>query len=356
MNIKIKIAKNELYIIILTFAILDVITGVLSLIFSTLVWQMLALVITATTLCLSIIYCKKYPQNKKSNAGILVIGSLDFITGMISVLVVVMATQILAVIASGFTFFKAVKIFVQSQKAKKILDTTKPFITKVILKVAPVLGARLVSKCKKIKIKNNKGEYSLMDKLKQFFDSLGKSIRANKVSLAGTVLNGGVWGILGYLVDSIELVAINVWGFNITPIFAIIGFILIECGLHWESFGTFLSRISPKIEAKLATQKAKEEAKAKANEAKAQTIKLAKAQALIAERKAQAEAEAKAQAEKEAKAKLQAEKEAKAKAEQEEIERLAMELEKAEAEAVAEAKVEKAREIISQNVFTPPKS
>ena len=65
MNTKMTSAKNDLYKIILTFAILDVITGVLSLIFSTLVWQMLALVITATTLCLSITYCKKYPQNKK---------------------------------------------------------------------------------------------------------------------------------------------------------------------------------------------------------------------------------------------------------------------------------------------------
>ena len=352
MNTKMTSVKNDLYKIILTFAILDVITGVLSLIFSTLVWQMLALAITVTTLCLSIIYCKKYPQNKKSNAGILVIGSLDFITGMISVLVVVMATQILAVIASGFTFFKAVKIFVQSQKAKKILDTTKPFITKVILKVAPVLGARIVSKYQKFKIKNNKGEELPMNKLKQFFLTLGKSIRANKVSLTETLLNGSIWGALGYLVNSMEAVAVEVFGFNITPFFAIIGFVLVELGFHWESFGTFTSRISPKIEAQLAKKKAKAEAKAQAEAEKAQAEKIAKAQALIAKKKAEAEAEAKAKAKAEQEAKLLAEKEAKAKAEQEEIEKLALELEKAEKQKEIETKIEKA----TTNIFTPPKA
>lgn len=352
MNTKMTSVKNDLYKIILIFAILDVITGVLSLIFSTLVWQMLALVITVTTLCLSIIYCKKYPQNKKSNAGILVIGSLDFITSMISVLVVVMATQIIAVIASGFTFFKAVKIFVQSQKAKRILDTTKPFITKVILKVAPILGARIVSKYQKFKIKNNKGENSPMNKFKQFFIQLGNGIRANKCSLSSTILNGGAWGLLGYLASSIELVAIDVFGINITPFLAIIGFALVELGFHWESFGTFISRISPKIETQLAKKKAKAEAKAQAEAEKAQAEKIAKAQALIAKKKAVAEAEAKAKAKAEQEAKLLAEKEAKAKAEQEEIEKLALELEKAEKQKEIETKIEKA----TTNIFTPPKA
>lgn len=352
MNTKMTSAKNDLYKIILTFAILDVITGVLSLIFSTLVWQMLALVITATTLCLSITYCKKYPQNKKSNAGILVIGSLDFITGMISVLVVVMATQILAVIASGFTFFKAVKIFVQSQKAKKILDTTKPFITKVILKVAPILGARIVSKYQKFKIKNNKGENSPMNKFKQFFIQLGNGIRANKGSLSSTILNGSAWGLLSYLASSVELVAIDVFGINITPFLAIIGFVLVELGFHWESFGTFISRISPKIEAQLVEKKAKAEAKAQAEAEKAQAEKIAKAQALNAKKKAEAEAEAKAKAKAEQEAKLLAEKEAKAKAEQEEIEKLAQELEKAEKQKEIETKIEKA----TTNIFIPPKA
>ena len=250
-----------------------------------------------------------------------------------------MATQILAVIASGFTFFKAVKIFVQSQKAKKILDTTKPFITKVILKVAPILGARIVSKYQKFKIKNNKGENSPMNKFKQFFIQLGNGIRANKGSLSSTILNGSAWGLLSYLASSVELVAIDVFGINITPFLAIIGFVLVELGFHWESFGTFISRISPKIEAQLVEKKAKAEAKAQAEAEKAQAEKIAKAQALNAKKKAEAEAEAKAKAK--AEAKLLAEKEAKAKAEQEEIEKLAQELEKAEKQKEIETKIEK---------------
>ena len=286
--------NKGLYKTILIAAILDVATGALSLVYSTLPMQILALGVTTITLILSIIHCIKYSKDKKSDTGTLIIGSLDFVTGLISVLVMVLATQVLAVIASSLTFVKAVKVFVQSKKAKKLLDTTKPFISKMILKLAPIFGTWLVSKINNVKSKIKKGDKSFMEKVKEFFAKLGGNIRANKVSLSETLLNGGVWGAVGYLASSVETVAIEVCGINITPYLTILGFILVEIGFQWESFGTFIARISPKLAAKLAEKQAKAEEKAKA-EALSQMKK--EKESALAEMKAEKLAKEKEEAE-----------------------------------------------------------
>lgn len=308
------IAKMDyLYIVLFVSSIFDVVTGVLSLVFSTLVWQILALSVTTMTLIIAIVYRLKHKNDKQKNTkGIVIIGSLDFATGLISVLVVVWATQILALIASTATFFKSVKIFIQSEKAKKMFDAASPMLKSVIKRISIAFFAWGASKINKSKKEINKGDKLLMDKVKEFFTKLANNIRANKVSLTETLLNGGVWGIFGYLLDSVESVAIEVAGFNITPLFSIIGFIIIELGFYWESFGAFIERISPKLAEKLETKKEKEAQKEKEKAEKEQAIKIEKAKALIAERKAKAE------------------KEAKELAEAQEIERLAEELEKAE--------------------------
>ena len=153
-----------------------------------------------------------------------------------------------------------------------------------------------------------------MEKVKEFFVKLGQNIRANKVSLGETVVNGGVWGILGYLVNSVEEVAIEVAGFNITPLFVILGFALVEIGFQWESFGTFIARISPKLAKRLEKRKAKEAEKS-AKEAEKERQKL------LAEMKAEKAAAEKAEKEKaEAIEKARAEAAEKARKEQEDKE------------------------------------
>lgn len=344
MQLKITLPKESLYKLILALAVLDLVAGIVSLIYSVLVWQIISLAVTTVTLALAVVYCKKYPHNKKSNVGMLAIGSLDFVTSLISVLVIVLTTQILAVIASSLTFVKALRIFVQSQKTKNILDTTKPFATKVLKKIAPIIGAKAISKYHDIKTKIKQGDNAPMNKFKQFFNKLNNSIRANKVSLATTTLNGGAWGLLGFLANSVDMVALDILGFNITPLFAIVGFILVECGLHWEKFDIFLARIAPKLEQKEADRLEKSEKKAQAQAEKEQAEKLAKAKAFLAEKKAKEEGEAKAKIEAEKKAQAEAELIAKAQAEQAEIERLALELEKAEKMKQLEESLKKAQE------------
>ena len=293
--------KVNLYRAILAFAVADVVFGIASFFVEAFPIQISALAITTITLVLSVVFAIKFPRNKRSDIAMIVVGGLDFVTTLISVLVIVMATQLIAIIASGATLFKAIKVFIQSEKTRRLLGSAKPIVMKIARRIAPLVGAWCVKKIKKIKGDNN------MEKVKEFFKKLGQNIRANKVSLGETVLNGGVWGLLGYLVNSVESVAIEVAGFNITPFFAIIGFLLVEIGFQWESFGIFIARISPKIEAKLKKRKEEEEAKQR--------------QKLLNEMYAEKAAEKKAELEKEkAEAAAKAEAEAKAKKEQEDKE------------------------------------
>ena len=150
-----------------------------------------------------------------------------------------------------------------------------------------------------------------MEKIKKFFVTLGHQIRANKISLGETVLNGGAWGLLGFLVNEVEAVAIDVCGFNITPLFSIIGFAVVELGFLWEPFGEFIKRIQPKLDAKAK----KAEEKAEAEKEKEAELERARILAAIQAEKDAAEAAKKAEEEKVAQEKAEAE--AKAKKEEE---------------------------------------
>ena len=150
-----------------------------------------------------------------------------------------------------------------------------------------------------------------MEKIKQFFVTLGNQIRANKISLGETVVNGGAWGLIGYLANEVGLGAIDVGGFNITPLFSIIGFIVGELGMLWENYPDFIKRILPKLQAKEEKKALKEQEKKQKEEDRERAkilaeIKAEKA-ALEAKEKEEAERLAKEKAEEEAKAKKEEE-------------------------------------------------
>ena len=289
---------------IIGFAVADVAMGVFSLFIDDIVAQVVALIVTAFTLYLTIIYAMLFCKQKKVDIGGILIGSADFLITAISVMIVAFSVQILELIASGMTLFKTVKIVVQSDKAKRLLKIAKPIAKKALVKVAPMATAYIATKFENTN--KNKGVFS-MEKVKEFFVKLGNLIRANKICLLETLLNGGAWGVLGWLADGAESVAIEVAGFNITPLFSILGFILVEIGFQWESFGAFISRISPKLEAKLAKKKAKEEEKAK-KEAEAERARIL---AEIEAEEKKAELEKNAELEREHEAEREAEEKAK---------------------------------------------
>ena len=152
-----------------------------------------------------------------------------------------------------------------------------------------------------------------MEKVKEFFVKLGQEIRANKVCLGATVVNGGGWALVGWLIDSVESVAIDVAGFNITPLFTILGFAVIELAMQWEKFGDFIIRISPKLAKRLEKRKEQELLKEQKNADKehARLIAEMKAEKAAAEKAAKEAKEAEEKAAKEEAARIQKEQEEK---------------------------------------------
>lgn len=232
-----------------------------------------------------------------------------------------------------------------------IATKTLSFIILLIgtqLSKATLKGIALVLK-QVIKKITYKAGADKMDKLKAFATKFVAVVRANKVSIAETVVNGGAWGGLAFLVTLAEDVAINVCGFNITPLFSIIGFILVEFGFQWESVETFLSRISPKLAKKLETKK---ETEAK----KAEALAIKEKEKLIAQMKAEKKAEIEAMnAEKKAQEKAKAEEEARLAKEKEEKE-LAEWLASKEKVVVSEQQESVEVKATSNKIETPPKT
>ena len=297
--------KSLFYKLILLFAIADFAFGIISMFVESLPLQISALSITAITLLLSIVFAVKYPKGKRTDFVVILVGSLDLITTLISVLVIVMATQLLAIFASGFNLFKIIKIFIQSEKAKELLNTSKPIFIKLIKRASPALFMWITQKIKKTNI-YKKGDIA-MDKIKQFLVKTAQLIRANKISLSGTVLNGGAWSALGILANNVNDLAVNVCGFNITPLFSIIGFIIAELTLFWETTSGFIERVTPKIEEKEQKKKEKELAEEKEKKERERAEILAQIQAekdrLAEMERAKAEEAEKAEHEKEEAAK-----------------------------------------------------
>lgn len=285
--------KKSFHWAIIVFAIADVSMGIVSLFINDLIAQVIALIVTAVTLNLTVIYSAVCCKEEKIDIGGVVIGSADLLMTSLSIMIIAFSVQILELIASSMTLVKTIKIVIQSDKAKRLLNVAKPIAQKVLRRVALLATAYIAKKIKNKK--ENKGVLS-MEKVKEFFVKFGQTIRANKISLLGTLANGSAWGAIGYLVDEAQVCAIDVFGVNITPLFSIIGFILLELCFYWESFGAFMARVSPKLQAKLEKRKAEEEAKA-LKEAEAQKEK--EHAELLAQMLAEKEAERKVQEEKE---------------------------------------------------------
>lgn len=196
-----------LYRLLFISAILDLTTGVMSIAINHLAMQIVALVFTSITLVLSIIYCieSRRVDNSKKNIGTVLIGSLDFATSLVSVLIMVLTTQILAIVASGFTFIKSLKIFVQSEKARKLFTQSKSILAHVAKKVAPVWLATLTSRIN-IYIKNLNNKEHIV-KMKEFFKKFVAVVKANigtisVVAIESLSAGGGAYALCKWLVGT----------------------------------------------------------------------------------------------------------------------------------------------------------
>lgn len=115
---------------------------------------------------------------KSKQIGLLILSAIDVITGVLSLVIAALSVQIIALIASGATLFKAVKIAVQSEKAA------------VFVKPVAIYAVR----------KLTRGE-----KMKGFFAKIKENIKNNPVTLVATIIELVICGGVGYsLLDFVD--------------------------------------------------------------------------------------------------------------------------------------------------------
>lgn len=127
-------------------------------------------------------------QQKRDQISMIILSCIDLLFGILSVVLTAMAIQVIAMLASGATLFKAAKIFIQSEKAAKLLKSAKPVIIKAAITVAPVVARKVIKGVRKIR---NKEQITM----KQKFSKLATELKNNKVTAslvaAETLLGGG---------------------------------------------------------------------------------------------------------------------------------------------------------------------
>jgi len=132
--------------------------------------------------------CKK---QRKEQITMIILSVIDVLFGVLSIVFTAMAVQIIATIASGATLGKAISITVKSQKGLKIaLQSTKsaniiksvqPYAKDLAVKAIPAV---LAWGTKQI-LKKEKGTT-----MKEFFKKLGVALKNNPVTVTSVVIEG----------------------------------------------------------------------------------------------------------------------------------------------------------------------
>ena len=115
---------------------------------------------------------------KLKHISLLILSALDVITGILSLIITALSIQVIALVASGATLFKAVKIAVQSEK------------TAVFVKPAAIYAVRTITRS---------------EKMKKFFSKVKEDVKNNPVTLTASVVELAICGGLGYvLLDFVD--------------------------------------------------------------------------------------------------------------------------------------------------------
>ena len=114
-------------------------------------------------------------NRKRKDIGLIVLSAIDLVTGVLSLVFAAFAVQVIAIMASGLTLMKAVKVAVQSEKAA------------IFMKPIAVTAIRQLTRS---------------EKMKAFFSKLKQNLKNNPITLVTVIVELVVCGCLGYtLID-----------------------------------------------------------------------------------------------------------------------------------------------------------
>lgn len=209
---------------------------------------------------------------KRKQVGLIVLSAVDVITGVLSLVVTALSVQIIALIASGATLFKSVKIAVQSEKAA------------VFVKPVAIYAVRTLTRS---------------DKMKGIFAKIRDEIKHNPITMIAAIIELAICGGVGYsLLDFVDRFAWAVgWKAYAVAfgaallIYAVLVVFTVYLG-HDNSVFAAIRRAVKSIGGEKAVNvldKAEEEVKAAIEEQKRAEEERAKEEARIAEEKARDE-------------------------------------------------------------------
>lgn len=119
---------------------------------------------------------------KSKNIGLIILSVIDVVTGVLSLIITAFAVQVIALMASGLTLIKAVKIAVQSEKAA------------VLVKPVAVYAVRKLTRS---------------EKMRSFFGKIKDGLKNNPITIIAAVVELAVCGVLGY--ESLDFVGQFEW-------------------------------------------------------------------------------------------------------------------------------------------------
>lgn len=118
---------------------------------------------------------KQTPKQRRKDIGLVVLSAIDVLTGILSLVFATLAVQVIAIMSSGLTLFKAVKVAVQSEK------------TAILVKPVALYAVRRLSRS---------------ENMKAFFKKVKENLKNNPLTTLFSIVELVLCGGLGYaLID-----------------------------------------------------------------------------------------------------------------------------------------------------------
>lgn len=162
---------------------IDLLFGILSLILSQFEWQLCSLISSCITLIQVVRIMILYKSNIKAEILTLILSIIDVATGIMSVLLFVYVVKAIAVLVSGTKVFKTSKVAIQTTKA---LELVKP----VGRKVLPLVSTFFIKILKIKPINKEKQKMKTKDSFKDFIKNNPRTILGVVASVIASACSG----------------------------------------------------------------------------------------------------------------------------------------------------------------------
>lgn len=125
---------------LLILSVIDLLFGIVSMCLTSIDWQICSLIASLLSFVMILKILVTYRSDLKSNVSTLIISIADIFTGALSVALAVYALKAIVVLVSSL---KVTKVAVQTSKAVKLMEATKP----IAVKTLPKVGAIFIAFC-----------------------------------------------------------------------------------------------------------------------------------------------------------------------------------------------------------------